>query len=281
MATNEAMSDYWNGPAAVRWVEAQQRYDQMLDPVSDPMLEVLDPRPGQRLIDVGCGAGSVTLQVARRLDGDGLVTGFDLSRQLLDLAATRVESEGLDAVVELVEGDAQVHPFPPDELDAVTSRFGVMFFADPTAAFANLARATRPGGRLAMTIWQPRAANEWMEAPMAIAARAVPEPPTDPDAPGPWSLGDPDRTRSILTDAGWRDVELTPSTGGLLVGGPGTFEESIEFVVERGTVSSLLGDSGPEIVEQVRASLVDELAPFHDGTGLRLGYAAWLVTATR
>jgi len=279
--SNHAMVEYWNGAAGARWAVAQDRYDLMLDPVSAPMFEALDPRPGDLVLDVGCGAGSITLEVARRLEEEGLVTGLDVSRQLLGLAAARVEAEGLEAVVELVDGDAQVHPFPPGTIDAVTSRFGVMFFADPTAAFANLARASAPNGRLAMTIWQPRAANEWMEEPMAIAGRTVPEKEADPTAPGPWSLGDADRTRRILSDAGWRDVELTSSTGELLVGGPGTLEDSIGFVVERGTVSSLLGDAGPEIVEAVRSSLAEELAPRHDGTGLRLGYAAWILTATR
>jgi hypothetical protein len=156
-----------------------------------------------------------------------------------------------------------------------------MFFADPTEAFANLARATAPSGRLALAVWQPRTANEWTELPMTIAARFVPEPHVGPEAPGPWALGDAARTRSILDAAGWRDVELTPSVGSLLVGGPGTFEESITFVVENGAVAGLLGDSDESVVEQVRAALADELAPHHDGTGLHLGYAVWIVTAVR
>ena len=280
-APNDEMVEYWNGVGGTRWVSAQDRYDQMLDPVSAPMLDLLDPQPGDRLLDIGCGPGSVTLQVARRLDGQGLVTGLDVSHALLELAAARVGAEGLGDVVELVEGDAQIHPFAPGAATAVTSRFGVMFFADPTAAFANLGRATSDGARLAMTVWQTREANEWMDLPMSISGRIISAPPTDPTAPGPCALGDADRTRTILEDAGWRDVEIVPSVGTLLLGGPGTFAESISFVVDHGTLSRLLIDADPSDVERVRTALIDELADRHDGTGLRLGYAVWLITATR
>ena len=116
---------------------------------------------------------------------------------------------------------------------------------------------------------------------MGIASRTVPEQPLDPTAPGPWSFGDADRVRSILNSAGWSEVELISSTGELLLGGGGTLEESVGFVVERGTVSSLLADSDEATAAKVRQDLTRELAPHHDGTALRMGYAAWIVAAVR
>ena len=158
------------------------------------------------MLDVGCGTGDTTRVAARRaVDGDAL--GVDLSTGMLARGRERAAEEGLTNVT-FEQADAQVEPFADGRFDVVISRFGVMFFSDPVAAFANLARATRPGGRLALVVWQPFAGNEWVEVPRAALALGRDLPPIPEDVPGPFGLADPDRVERILGDAGWSDVVL-------------------------------------------------------------------------
>ena len=240
---------WWAGVVGQGWVADEASYDRMLAPVLDALVAHLDPRPGERILDVGAGTGTSTLAVADRVGPDGHVTAADVSTPMLARAAERVAAAGIDDRVELLEVDVQVHPFPPAAFDAVTSRFGVMFFADPTAAFANVHAATKDGG---------------------------PSPLGDPH-----SLGDPDHVRRVLTDAGWRDVDLIPEEGELHLGGPGDLDHGIDFATGRGTVRARLADASEDVVAAAREAIADALAPRHDGTGVRLGYAAWIVTARR
>jgi SAM-dependent methyltransferase len=276
---NEAMIEFWNGPGGDRWVEHQARYDAMLDPLSAPLVELVDREPESVVLDVGCGCGSLSLSLAAGRRGDGMVTGVDISAPMLALARQRAAAGGIDHV-EFVLGDAQSQVFDADRYDTVVSRFGVMFFDDPVQAFSNLASATRRDGRLRCVVWQTGLENEWVAVPFSIASRFIEIPPPD-DGPGPFALSDPDRVRRILSDAGWRLDEMDPFDGHLAVGGPSTYDAAIDFAVDQGPMTRMLADADQATVDGVRAALTDELASFYDGDALRMGFAAWLVEATR
>ena len=172
-----------------------------------------DPRrrraaPRWTVLDVGCGCGGTTLAAAR-LVAPGEAVGLDLSGPMLARARADAEAAGLGNAA-FRQGDAQVHALEPARFDAVMSRFGVMFFADPVAAFENIRSATRPGGRLVFVCWQPLAANQWLLVPGAALAEHVrPAGFGTADGPGMFAFADPDRIRPILAEAGWRDVEIT------------------------------------------------------------------------
>jgi len=236
-------------------------------------------RPGERVLDVGCGVGQTTLELAERVGPSGSVLGIDISTPMLARARERARAAGL-ANVRFENADAQTHAFTPESVDLVYSRFGVMFFADPTAAFANLLRALRPGGRLAFVCWQAMTENAWMrESLAAVLKHVAPPPPADPHAPGPFAFADAARVRGILERAGFRAVRHEAVPGQLSLGA--SLDEAVSFAVEIGPASRLL----KEAPEAARAAAVAELRKALEAhvtpKGVDLGYATWIVTAER
>jgi SAM-dependent methyltransferase len=191
-AANADQAEYWNSPSGQRWITYQEALDRRLAPVTELLLERADVRGGECVIDVGCGTGATTLRLAAAVGAHDSVLAVDISESLL-AAARRRCLEGGHANVRLIRADAQTHRFERACHDLVTSRFGVMFFDDPIGAFRNLARALRPGGRLAFAAWGPLEANPWFALPLQVGVeRLGPPQPQPPRAPGPLALSEPD-----------------------------------------------------------------------------------------
>lgn len=280
MSANVYQSEYWNSEESEHWVLHADRYDVMLGGYVEHILGAADLAPDARVLDIGCGSGATTIAAARVTTG-GDALGVDLSRPMLANARARAAAVGLTNV-EFEHQDAQVAAFPPESRDAVISRFGVMFFEDPVAAFTNIAGALCPGGRVAFACWKELLANEWMFVPgMAVAAHAPLPDPGEPGAPGPFAFGDPDRVREILEGAGLRSVEITAVDDPLLLGGHGTAGEAVEFLRGTGMARTLLADVDPDLAERALDSVREALVPFETPDGVRLGAGAWLVTARR
>lgn len=277
---NREQSEYWNGAAGERWARHQAHLDRALGAFGAAALDRLAPRPGERVVDIGCGSGDTALELARRVGPAGAVLGVDVSRPLLELARERVRAAGAQNVT-LVEADAAEHEFSPS-FAALFSRFGVMFFADPARAFQNLARALVPGGRLGFVCWQPLADNPWCAVPLAAARRALGElpPPPDPHAPGPFAFADPEHVRRVLASAGFAGVELEPFQAPVLLSDAGA-DGGVDFALRVGPVARLYaGLSDPER-DAVRRELRAALAPLATGPALALAGAVWLVSARR
>lgn len=273
---NAEQIQYWNGPEGEHWVEREGRFDAMLAPFLDPILDAAAITDGTRVLDVGCGNGALSRAAAAR---GGVVTAVDISAPMLARARERAAAEGL--AVDFVEADAQVHPFP-GEFDAVVSRFGVMFFADPEAAFANLARVLTPGGRLAFVCWQDLFANEWV----AVAGMAMvpivgaPEPPP-PGTPGPFAFADAERVAGILSTAGFSGAAVADLRLPLLVGGGLDVAGTTAFVAKGGMGRLFLADADEPTADRALEAVREALAPYATPEGVRMGSAAWLVTANR
>ncbi|MGH3187243.1 MAG: class I SAM-dependent methyltransferase [Streptosporangiaceae bacterium] len=277
---NTAQAQQWNsGEDAAHWVNNQARYDRMNEPFTALILEAAALRPGSRVLDVGCGCGGTTIAAAR-LVAPGQAVGVDLSGPMLARAQARAEAAGLgNAAFE--QGDAQVHPLGPDRFDAVISRFGIMFFADPAAAFANIRSATRPGGRLVFTCWQPLAANQWLLVSRTALLEHVPAPAGfgSADGPGMFAFADPDRVGEMLTAAGWRDIEITSEHVSVLYAGGGSVEDAAEFLRTGSMGRMMLAGADADTVDNAIASVRTALAPYADAEGVHLGTAVWLVRA--
>lgn len=265
---------YWNDAAGPTWADLQPPLDRQLAPLGRRAMAALNLRPGERVLDIGCGAGQTTLDLAQAVAPDGHVLGVDISRPLLEVARRR---EG-GASVAFLEADAQTHAFKPAEFDVVFSRFGVMFFADPEAAFANIHRALKPGGRLAFVCWRSPFENPIMSLPMQAAlahVQSVPAPP-DPGAPGPFAFADAARPTSILATAGFKDIIVTPHDEDV---GPGDLETALALTLRVGPLGAVLRENPDQrdaVVGAVRAALAA-----HDGPdGVKLASATWIVTAT-
>lgn len=283
MSTNAEMIRYWNEGAGPRWVALQERLDAQIGPLGAAMVARADVVAGQRVIDVGCGCGGTTLELAERVGPAGRVLAIDVSAPMLAHARVRAEAAGLADRIEWRLADAQTAALDEAGFDRVCSRFGVMFFEDPVAAFANLARALRFGGRLAFVCWQARERNPWLTAP-ARAAQPWLElpPPSPPDAPGPFAFADAERVRDILARAGFGAIELESVEGPLRLGG-GDLEQALEVALTIGPLGAALRDAdpGPAVRTRVIAAVREALEAFRTPRGIEAPSAAWIVTATR
>lgn len=274
---NVEMAKAWDGDEGDHWTDQAHRYDAAGKALAARLMEAAAIRSAERVLDIGCGAGHSSLSAARQAT-DGSVLGVDLSSRMLKLARQRAKEEGLDNV-EFIQADAQVHPFEAASFDVALSSFGSMFFNDPVAAFGNVAAALKPGGRLVLLTWQAIDDNEWIVAMRGALAmgRDLPKPP--PTAPSPFSLADPDRVRSILGPAGFRDIELWSVHEPLVYGGDA--EEAFSFVrsmgIVKGLTESLDEADRTTALEQLHQLLVDHAGP----DGVTLPTATWIITASR
>jgi SAM-dependent methyltransferase len=265
-----------------QWVAEADRYDVMLQSFGAAVLAAVGLSPGEQVVDVGCGNVTMTIDAARQVSPDGRALGIDISTPMLDLARRRAEQAGVGNA-EFVKTDAQVHPFGGGSLDAILSRFGVMFFDDPEAAFANLASALRPSGRIAFVCWQDLLQNEWMLVPGAAAAQHVglPEmqPEMQPGAPGPFALADADRVEHLLATAGFEDVSLESIARPMRVGSD--VDDTVAFFESTDIARRLMADAGPDEVAAALDAIRSALVPYAGDEGVLLSGTAWLVKARK
>ena len=267
----------WDGDEGAAWARDWDRYDRALLRYHERLLDGAAITDGERVLDIGCGNGKTTRDAARATPG-GQALGVDLSSLMIERARSLAETEGL-ANAQFEQADAQVHPFAAAAHDLALSRFGAMFFADPHAAFTNIGRSLCPGGRLALVSWQGLEENEWLQAirEALAAGRELPSPP--PDAPGPFGLADPDRVVSLLTAAGFEDIEVTALREPYWAGADAS--DAFTFVSDTGPVRGLLEGLGPDDQARALDRLRAALTAHDTGDGVYFGSAAWLVTARR
>jgi SAM-dependent methyltransferase len=277
-APNEEQAEYWNGDEAAHWLEHEARYEAMLAPFTDHLLRAGAIGPSDRVLDVGCGCGSSTRAAGRRAV-EGRALGVDLSRQLLRRAEQRRIEEGLDNVG-FEHADAQVHTFESSGFDLVISRFGVMFFADPVGAFANIAGALRPGGRLTVVCWADPLDNEWITVPGAAIANHVALPSlNDLGAPGPFSFADRAHLSAVLEEAGLSGVEIEELRVPIVLGTGVT--DTAEFMKATGFAQKLLQDVDGPTMSRVTEEMRPALEPYLNAGCVTMGSMSWLVTACR
>jgi SAM-dependent methyltransferase len=260
------------------WVREADRWDSTSGLFGDAMLEAADLEAGHRVLDVGCGAGSTTVDAGRRVAPNGAAVGVDISGPALELARERAAAAGLEAV-DFIEADAQVHSFEPSAFDAVISRFGTMFFGDPVAAFANLRHAMRPGGRLAIVAWQGPFESEWTTVAVNVAIAHFGRPPDlgAPGGPGPFAFADGDRFMSVVIAGGFRDVTLDAIARPMLMGRD--VEDVVGMVAATPQSKGLFAGQPAAKVEAAIAGLRDAFAPYACAEGVVMNGTAWLLTA--
>ncbi len=278
-APNAEMKRFWNEVNGPRWVKLQHDVDTVLEPFGQLVLERAQVGSGQRVLEIGCGTGKLALDAAARVGSSGRVTGVDISEPMLALARERAERAGVTNV-ELVLADAQCHAFTPASFDRAISRFGVMFFEDPVAAFENIRGALVPGGRLAFVCFQAMDRNPWAMVPLGVVLRHVkdlPKPP--PGAPGPFAFADRDRLQGLLERAGFGEVAIDPVEREVPMGATSDVAGAADFLSQLGPAAAVMRER-PELADSLRSELERELAKHEKpNQGVRLAYAVWLVTA--
>ncbi|MGO4457793.1 class I SAM-dependent methyltransferase [Streptomyces sp. M-16] len=274
---NKDQEQAWNGYEGAFWARHQDRWDAVNDGFNQPLLDAAGIALRDRVLDIGCGAGRTT-RLAARLAAEGTALGLDLSAPMLERARASAAHERTANVV-FSRGDAQVHPFAPGGFDVALSRYGVMFFADPQAAFANIGRALRPGGRLSFVCAALPEENDWLRA-LATLRGILPVGEFGvPGAPGMFSLATPGRASAILEASGFEAVE---SVGVEAYGDWGRdAEDAAAFLLDSGPGRHLLDQVGPTEAERARRTLADALHPYESGGAVRLRSSSWLVTARK
>jgi len=268
---------YWNGPGGQRWSDRQAAQDVLLAPVSDILIDRIAAQPGQRILDVGCGCGGLSIALASQVAPDGSVLGIDISAPMLARAR---ETAPAGLRLDFVLADATVHSFEPGSFDLLVSRFGVMFFADPAVSFANLRRALKPAGRAVFACWREPRANPWMMAPLQGVYQHVPKlPPQEPDDPGPFAFASESRVTRILTEAGFSGIGLEPCALSLDIATGKGLEAAVQSALEIGPASRALEGHPPDVREAARRSVREILTPYQRGAHVALPGAIWLVTA--
>jgi SAM-dependent methyltransferase len=274
--TNAGQLQAWDGDEGAYWAAHPDHFEHALGRYDQPFLAAAGIGPADRVLDVGCGTG-VTTRVAAHAAAEGSVLGVDLSSTMLEVARQRAAEEGLDNV-RFERADAQVHGFEPEAFDVAVGRTSAMFFGDRVAALANIGRALRPGGRLALLTWQPFADQEWIRAFTAAltAGRDLPGPPPV-DAPGPFALADPDVIRTVLASAGYRDVELDGRREPMWFGADA--DDAHRFVL--GMLGWMLAGAGDQDRARADVALRTTIATHETPSGVQYDSAAWIVRATR
>ncbi|MEN3609806.1 class I SAM-dependent methyltransferase [Plantactinospora sp. ZYX-F-223] len=272
---NTDQAEAWNGPEGVNWAARSERDDPVNGALTEALLTAAAIGPDDRVLDIGCGTGE-TSRLGARLAARGRVLGVDLSAPMLDHARAAAASAGLRNI-EFAQGDVQVHPFPAGGFDVAISQFGIMFFADPVAAFGNVRDALRPGGRLAFVCPRDMADNAWYVAPMS-ALHGRRNSGRLPDS-AMFSLADPARLTEVLDRAGFTDVRPRPVDAPMAFGADAG--EAAEGFLGSGPVLAVLQSANGPSVETAREILVEVLRRYEGPDGVRIPGAHWLVTARR
>jgi SAM-dependent methyltransferase len=266
--------------AGLAWTKVQEQTDAQLDPIGRAAIVQLALSSGQRIIDVGCGCGQTVLQLGDIVGRAGYVLGVDISVPMLERARQRAQGR---PQIALAVADAETHSFDAGAFDAAYSRFGVMFFQDTRAAFANLRRALRPGGHLSFACWQALARNPWADLPLRAVTAVLPPAPLQsmlqPDNPGPFYLADPDRVRTILLDAGFTSVVIDRWENPVHLGGAMTVAQAVAYCRLLGPASRAMADAPEALRPALDAALAAALEPFASARGVWMDGAAFVVTA--
>jgi SAM-dependent methyltransferase len=267
----------WEAEEGEHWATNADRYTRMLGGFGDVVLAAASVEPGERVLDVGCGCGDISLAAAAAVTGAGAVVGVDLSPAMLGVARKRAAGAGL-IQASFVQADAAT--FGTDNVvDVTLSRFGVMFFEDPTCAFANIRASMRPGARLVFVCWQQLFDNDWMVVPGAAVAELLPLPSgVDLDGPGPFAFADAERTGGMLSAAAFRDAGADAVSAKVWMGKDAT--DAVEFLSSGGLARAVFEGAEPAVVAQATERVREVLAGYETADGVLLDGAAWVVTAT-
>lgn len=268
---------YWSGKGGDQWARQNDFTESLLAPVMAPLIAAAAAKPGERVVDTGCGCGALALALAKAVGPQGQVLGIDVSPAMLDVAR-RLMPPGSRA--EFVEADATTYAFPRGAIDLLASRHGVMFFADPVRAFANLRTALKPGGRLAFSCFRMPRENPWAMTPLEAAYRVMPRlPKPGPEDPGPFSFADPARVERILGGAGFAAITMTPHDLSFDIAAGGGLETAIGYMLDIGPASRTFDKGDAAARAKVEAALRAGLSPHVKGQSVPLAAGIWIVTA--
>jgi SAM-dependent methyltransferase len=271
--------EYWNSAHTRAWADEHEAIDRLLAGLTKVALDLAAPKLGERVIDIGCGSGTTVLELAACVGPSGYVLGADVSKPSVEKGQERIAAAGAHQA-EIMLCDVSTYVFPANSFDLVFSRFGVMFFADPIATFANIRKAMKPDGRLALAVFRTPQENKWATAALAAVPHLLPPiTPPGPEEPGQFSWADAVRVHRILETAGFQNVSLTPHDPAMPLAARGGAAEAASFMCRVGPVVRATRDASEQQKKEVRSAL-EAFFRSHEGPqGIVLPGAIWIVTA--
>ena len=275
--TNSDQKEFWNDIKGQLWVDLQPRIDEMFQPFGEKVVKALGPEGGEKVLDVGCGTGTMAFRLAEYVRPSGEGVAVDISKPMLDLARQRADLVSSDNTM-FIEGDAQVYNFDNLYFNAVFSRFGVMFFDDPIMAFKNLRKAVKPGGRLAYVCWSDRKDNPWIRLPTGAAREFLDiAPPPEMDAPGQFAMEREARIEEILKESGWSSIKIEPFNIRHSLGAD--VKDAADFISHMGPMSEPFSKADKDIKQKCLDAIKGALTPYEEPGGVYLKFGTWIVTA--
>ncbi|SEN07090.1 Methyltransferase domain-containing protein [Stigmatella aurantiaca] len=269
----------WAAERGEKWRIHLSGMEAMLKPVDEPLIRALQLDAPCRIADIGCGGGETALEILRQAPAGSAVHGFDITPSLIEAARARIPSGERAIAFDVADMGTAVPEAPYHRL---SSRFGVMFFQDAPAAFANLARWLAPGGRFAFAVWGPQAGNAWVTSVRDAVAETVDIPPTDPDAPGPFRYARVDTLLHLLAQAGFGGLDAHDWRGRLPIGSGLPPAEAADFALASfSSFSDLLAKAGDAALQAARQSLTARFARHHQDGSVRMDACVHIVTGTR
>ena len=280
-APNADMKAFWNGAGGERWVSFGDRLEASLQSFGQHTIDTSGAAVDESVLDIGCGCGPNSIELALRVGANGRVRGVDISSPVLDQARINARASGL-AIVSFECADAQTADLGEEQYDLAFSRFGVMFFDDPVRAFENIRGALKPTGRITFASWAARIENAWVAEPLQVVSKYIDlSPPPQDNAPGPFSLGDEYRVRDVLTKAGFRNIVVAPYKEAMVLGED--ISAAVDFLMQMAPSGGAITAANPD--QQTRSAIAADLAALlesHQGEGgVTMDAVALIVTADK
>ncbi len=277
---NSKQKQFWSGAGGDVWVNKQNEMDIMLNPLGAKAIDKLDLNQETKILDIGCGCGATTLEIAKKID-DGTITGVDISEPMLKRAsqnATALELSNINFQVL----DVQVDEMPSNDFDIAFSRFGVMFFENPFEAFSNIYKSLKEDGQLSFVCWQNPDLNPWQSLSIQVIKQFLDLPAPPPKSPGPFAFEDKTYIQEILEKSNFKDIKIDDNQEDIVMFSGKSIQEACEdYLTINPVVTEMLKNSEEKLKEEVLAALIDKFSHFHNGDGLLFPSATWIVTAKK
>ena len=276
---NLKQKEFWSGSGGDVWVNKQSEMDIMLNPLGTRAISKLDLSKATKIIDIGCGCGATTLEIAKQL-GEGEIIGVDISKPMLARAAKNASDQSLsNANFQVL--DVQVDDMPSD-FDIAFSRFGVMFFEDPYQAFSNIYKSLKENGQLSFVCWQNPPLNPWQSLSLQVIKEYLDLPSPPPKSPGPFAFEDKNYISDILNQSNFKDIEIEDNQEDIVMFSGKSIEEACEdYLTINPVVTEMLKNSKEELKDEILQALILKFSEFHNGDGLLFPSATWIVTARK
>lgn len=277
---NIKQRQFWSGAGGDVWVNKQREMDIMLNPLGDRVIERLDLKSDAKIIDIGCGCGATTLEIAKKIT-QGEILGVDISEPMLDKATETAKEMSLSNISFEVK-DVQVDVMPQNYFDIAFSRFGVMFFEDPFEAFKNIHSSLKEDGLLSFVCWQNASLNPWQSLSIQVIKEFLDLPAPAPKSPGPFAFEDKTYLEEILRESGFKGLEILDNQEDIVMFSGKSIREACEdYLTINPVVTEMLKNSKPQLTEEILEALVIKFSNFHKNDGLLFPSATWIVTAKK